>query len=249
MYAIIGDIHGSFNTFEALIERILPYKIKCFIFVGDLVDRGKYSKEVINLAMEISKRYEVILIRGNHEDMMLDYIYSEGRYDEGVWFANGGYQTVKSFSESLYYSAYFNYENISYELKILCENELKFLNKVKLYHTLKFDNTTFFISHAGIEYENVSPFRQLDYVKDEYEKNIYHPYIWSRVVDDFKNKINDFIFIHGHTPVKEVYINKNKNDEIISINIDTGCVYGNKLTAMLLNEDGSFQFISERYKG
>jgi len=248
MIAIIGDIHGNFYCVKKLIDKILKkYKINKIIFLGDLIDRGDSSKEVINLAMELERDYNLILILGNHEDMMLDYVFNKGNYSDNVWFENGGYNTVKSFSEILYNNVYFGWEDIRDELKIICEKELDFIKKAKLYYVEKIKNTNFFFSHGGIEFFDISPYKQPE--KDSY--------IWAREVDNFSEKLDNFIFVHGHTPVfflnkgieGEPFINKNENGEIISINIDTGCTYGGPLTAMILdNINGEFEFLMEKWR-
>ncbi len=257
MIAVIGDIHGEFYCFEKLINKIIKkYEIRELILIGDLIDRGPYSKEVLDFAIELKKDYNLILILGNHEDMMLDYIFKEKRYGEGVWFSNDGDKTVKSFSEVLYNNIYFEYEDISEELKIISEKEIDFLTESKLFYEIVINDKKYFFSHAGIEFLEISPYNQLDYVKDEFYKRIKHPYLWAREVDNFTKKIDNFIFVHGHTPViylkqakiGEAFINKDRNGEIISINIDTGCVYGGPLTAMLINESGDFIFEQEKWK-
>ncbi len=261
MLAVIGDIHGCYITFYKILKKLIKnYKIKKFIFVGDLVDRGNNSKEVINEIISLKKDYEVILLLGNHEDMMIDYILDEKRYGERVWFENGGYKTVRSFSETLYNLAYFNFEDIRNELKLIMEKELKFILDAKLFYTIKnpIKEETLFFSHAGIQYPNISPFDQLKNLKDPHEISTKSPYIWSRNVDKFKKKVNGYIFIHGHTPVQilkgstysKPFVNFSKNNkEIISINIDTGCVYGGFLSAMIIDEVFEFEFIKERYCG
>jgi len=95
MICVIGDIHGCAVTFDNLVNKILKeFSIKKIIYVGDFIDRGYDSKDVIRMAMELSKSYDTVILLGNHEDMMFDYIYDEKRYDEGVWFYNGGLDTV-----------------------------------------------------------------------------------------------------------------------------------------------------------
>ncbi len=257
MIAVIGDIHGEFYCFERLVDKIIKkYKIKKFVLIGDLIDRGLYSKEVLNFAIELKKNYDLILILGNHEDMMIDYILNEKRYGRGVWFSNNGDKTVKSFSEVLYNNIYFDYEDISEELRIICEKEINFLIESKLFYDIEINGEKYFFSHAGIEYPDISPYNQLDFIKDEFYKSIKHPYLWARNVDNFTRKIDNFIFVHGHTPVTYLrqakpgrpYINKDKNGRIISINIDTGCVYGGPLTAMLIDNNGEFIFELEKWR-
>ena len=260
MIAVIGDIHGCYNTLIKLLDNILnSHKIEMFIFIGDLIDRGVSSKNVIHEIMELSENYKVILILGNHEDMMFDYIYSEKRYVDRVWFENGGYETVKSFSEEMYDSIFWGYEDIKDELKILLENELNFLNLSKLYyiHKLKNYSRKIFFSHAGIQYQYISPLKQMEFVKDPLEKAIKFPYIWAREIDYFKNKSDEYIFIHGHTPVqvlkagdgKNPYINKDNLGDIISINIDTGCIYEGYLSSIIIDDSFQFEFIKEKFSG
>ena len=63
---VIGDIHGSYNTLLALIEK-LP-KDANIVFVGDLIDRGKYSSQVVKFIRK--NRYKSVL--GNHEIHLLN---------------------------------------------------------------------------------------------------------------------------------------------------------------------------------
>lgn len=65
---VIGDVHGCYHTLVALLER-LPYNAE-IIFVGDLCDKGHYSKEVIELVMEHGYR----CVKGNHEFLMEKYL-------------------------------------------------------------------------------------------------------------------------------------------------------------------------------
>ena len=76
---VIGDIHGCCDELIGLLGKIVehangPHKI---IFVGDYVDRGPDSKEVVNLVMGLEKQGHVALM-GNHEDMLLagEYTYA-----------------------------------------------------------------------------------------------------------------------------------------------------------------------------
>ena len=67
MTYIIGDVHGEFDSLRLLTDK-LP-KDSNLIFVGDLVDRGKKSKEVV----EFVKSNNYLCVLGNHEKMMIDY--------------------------------------------------------------------------------------------------------------------------------------------------------------------------------
>jgi len=98
---VIGDVHGSYNTLLALIEK-LPKDSNIF-FVGDLIDRGKYSSDVIKYVR--SNRYQSVL--GNHEKTFIDFFkdYKSATSFEilkekwETWlFYNGGKETLESYS-------------------------------------------------------------------------------------------------------------------------------------------------------
>lgn len=72
-YYVVADIHSYYSEFiKALTEKGFfednePHKL---IICGDLLDRGTEPRELINFVLELAKKDEVILIRGNHEDLM-----------------------------------------------------------------------------------------------------------------------------------------------------------------------------------
>jgi serine/threonine protein phosphatase 1 len=78
---VIGDVHGCYDELMELIEKIDNHSANQeakMIFVGDYVDRGPKSKEVVNLIMKMQRQGHVALM-GNHEDMILDgdFTYAE----------------------------------------------------------------------------------------------------------------------------------------------------------------------------
>src|SRR5258706_1787004 len=89
---IIADIAGRFDELMLLLAQ-MP-EDEPILLLGDLIDRGPKSKEVIEWAM---KTPNVITIKGNHEDMMIDFALNTKLYEEGMWFMNGGDKTVKSY--------------------------------------------------------------------------------------------------------------------------------------------------------
>ena len=81
---VIGDVHGEFDALMRLLD-ILP-QTKELCFVGDLIDRGPNSKEVIEFVRK--NNYQTVM--GNHEDLITDF---------NLWLnpRNGGQETLKSF--------------------------------------------------------------------------------------------------------------------------------------------------------
>jgi hypothetical protein len=125
MYNVIGDIAGRYKTFLALIEKMPKGQT---ISVGDLMDRGPRSKEVIQWFMD---HPEAICLYGNHEDLMVDAVAeSNSRYAYGTWEWNGGEATLLSYANQI------------------PPEHIAFLRTRKLHLELKIDDLTYWVSHA-----------------------------------------------------------------------------------------------------
>lgn len=88
---VISDIHGCFLTFQELLSKIGFSKSDELILLGDYINRGKRSKEVLDTIIELqSQDYQITALRGNHEDMVFDSLELE------EWTA-GEAETLRSF--------------------------------------------------------------------------------------------------------------------------------------------------------
>jgi serine/threonine protein phosphatase 1 len=98
----IGDIHGSFTKLENLLEHCVAYRgsgdPSRMIFLGEYVDRGRHSRQVVELlmTMQASAPDEIICLSGNHEDMLVAAARQGGTY-EVHWLLNGGDATLESY--------------------------------------------------------------------------------------------------------------------------------------------------------
>jgi len=91
----IGDIHGCWTALQALVAAVDFQPDDVVVTLGDYVDRGHGSKEVIDYLIGLKNRLHLIPLRGNHEVMML-----EGRDDTGSfagWLSAGGEATLMSY--------------------------------------------------------------------------------------------------------------------------------------------------------
>lgn len=134
---IIGDIAGQF---EALLRLVSKFHSKeKFVLVGDLIDRGPQSKEVVEWAM---KSKNVIALKGNHEHMFVDWhrnildLDYQPIYEGGLWLENGGISTIRSYDMD--YGPMFR---AAFKVPI---EHIEWLNKLPLNH----QESGFFISHA-----------------------------------------------------------------------------------------------------
>jgi serine/threonine protein phosphatase 1 len=66
----IGDVHGCILALDALVEAISPAAGDRLIFLGDLIDQGGNSREVLDRVLELRQTCGVSVIRGNHEEML-----------------------------------------------------------------------------------------------------------------------------------------------------------------------------------
>lgn len=96
---VIGDVHGYYDGLMTLLEAIAPGSEDQVYFLGDLIDRGPMSAQVVEFVQQSS--YQCLL--GNHEQMLLDVLASSGTSSsqvEQAWLYSGGYATVTSYKEA-----------------------------------------------------------------------------------------------------------------------------------------------------
>lgn len=100
---VISDIHGEYEKFEELMKHWDPETMNLAI-LGDMIDRGENSLKVVQKVMRLKKEYQdqVVVLKGNHEDMLLLFLEVQD-YETGDWyFNNGGNRTCASFVEDEY---------------------------------------------------------------------------------------------------------------------------------------------------
>jgi serine/threonine protein phosphatase 1 len=93
----IGDVHGCIHAFDALLEAIAPAQNDELIFLGDLVDQGANTREVVDRVVELHQLARVTLIKGNHEEMMLAARDSPDERVLRSWENCGGVATLNSY--------------------------------------------------------------------------------------------------------------------------------------------------------
>ncbi len=96
----IGDIHGRSTAMKHLLNAIQLTSNDQLITLGDYVDRGADSKGVIDLLIQLRRKYSVICLRGNHEIMMLQ-AYGGDEASMDCWLRVGGIQALQSYNPDL----------------------------------------------------------------------------------------------------------------------------------------------------
>ena len=95
----IGDIHGNILNLNSLLEQIQPTASDTLIFLGDYIDRGDNSKEVVERLLELSKVSNCVFLKGNHENMLLNIKNTKSKEAFVHWFLSGGEKTLKSYGK------------------------------------------------------------------------------------------------------------------------------------------------------
>jgi len=92
----IGDIHGCYDQLLVLMKKIpIDFKRDTLVFMGDYIDRGSQSVEVIDYLIKLKKRLPgIIFLKGNHEDMLEKYLAGTDRF---TYLLNGGQKTLDSY--------------------------------------------------------------------------------------------------------------------------------------------------------
>lgn len=219
--AVIGDIHGCIDALQRLLDA-LPDDIKQIYSVGDLVDRGPDSKGVVQLCMDNN----IKAVRGNHEDMFLDFLNGTKEYDESIFEMNGGDKTIRSYGgESFEVPDMYGSYTISSNCQVP-DDHMEYLLSMPIF----IETDDFILSHAGIHPMRATGEFMVGKWDDGTDKSNMD-LMWNR--DELA--VMDKIQVIGHTPDHEVQHIK-RLDELAAINIDTACgkIEGAKLTAILM---------------
>lgn len=219
VYAI-GDIHGETAKLDRLHAMVRAdaggraAERRIAIYLGDYVDRGPDSAGVVDrLIADPLPGFERVFLMGNHEDFLLQFLEAAGSMS--AWFHNGGIQTLESYDVDP--RSHDGWMADPGELRDefrsrLPPAHLGFFEALDLY---RIEGDYLFV-HAGLR-----PGRKLE---DQSRADL----LWIREAFIHSSADHGHIVVHGHTPCEAVEIRRNR------IGIDTGAVYGGRLTALVL---------------
>ncbi len=91
----IGDIHGCNTALVSLLSIVQPAAGDRVVFLGDYIDRGPASREVIETLLAPGRLYSSVFLRGNHEAMILEA--REDPLKANLWQSYGGLETLFSY--------------------------------------------------------------------------------------------------------------------------------------------------------
>jgi serine/threonine protein phosphatase 1 len=223
---VVGDIHGHADRLQRLMKRLrrMAARGDSLVFIGDYVDRGPRSRQVVDQVLKERQTWKgpVISLKGNHEAMMLEALatYQTQGMPEWNWLdVASGRATIASYTDYLSMEAFD---------RCLPEAHRRFFQELALWHA---DENGIYV-HAGIP-----PGKQPHDCGEEdllwiRERFIDSDYSWGKPV------------VFGHTPqfaasdggldlANVLWEPLNRPEKI---GIDTGCAYGGPLTTVVLPE-------------
>jgi serine/threonine protein phosphatase 1 len=233
---VVGDIHGRRAQLSALLESLPRDEASdTLVFLGDLIDRGPDAPGVVNHVIELHRENpeRVIVLRGNHEQMLLDFLNEDSR----LWLSPviGSEQTFQQYTASpLRVETDEDYENARKRIEESVPAEhLEFFRQMPLYHE---DDYALYV-HAGLEHGKHP--RETDA----------HLLMWTRDADFYK-KYRGKPCVFGHTPTTflpllgrlgrhGIYISHS------AIGIDTGYNYNSPLTCLSLPDFTLYQAFAD----
>ncbi|CAD2078192.1 Serine/threonine-protein phosphatase 1 [Jeotgalicoccus aerolatus] len=213
----ISDIHGELKLFDNLLEKVkYDADEDQLILLGDYIDRGPNSKGVLNRVSEL-KRNGAIVLRGNHDEMMLNAVDGVPEALER-WERNGALITLQSYDSSI--------ENVTLSAGAEFEKHISLIREMDYYYETK----DYIFVHAGVRPD--TPVQKTDP----------HTFVWIRELF-YEKYSGDKTVIFGHTPTS--VIRQEKNHDIYFggnniIGIDGAATYGGQLNCLELPDKRTY---------
>ena len=216
---VVGDLHGRLDLLEQLLDKIQddlerrPARKVLLIFVGDLIDRGPKSAQVVErLRTYQHPRIQTVFLLGNHEEVLLRILAGEADLI-AKWRSFGGTECLKSYGvDAAKLSGLDDEEALAVVRKAIPKKHIEFLES--------FDDSCRFgdylVVHAGIR-----PGVEFDQQRQADLRWIREPFL-------FDETDHGFVVVHGHTIRPEVEVRPNR------IGIDTGAYRSGVLTALAI---------------
>jgi len=227
----ISDIHGFFDQFQTLLHKVeyQPEHDELFL-LGDYMDRGPKSKEVLQKVMQLSEHPNVHVIGGNHDSIFLNWVDDDDfRLMPYTHERVGGQETLKSF-----YPSFVPHENEKEARDYIqhhYQKEIAFLRQLPYY----IEDEDHIYVHAGI-----------DPKQEDWKKTSQKNFRWIR--QPFYNKPHRHTktVVFGHTSCHKLHDDE-KNFFVWfgdkKIGIDGGVKFGGQLNALLIEPTG-YQVVS-----
>jgi serine/threonine protein phosphatase 1 len=218
-YYAIGDVHGEIDKLDRLLHAIREDAVRrkvphTVVFLGDLIDRGPDSRGVVVRAKLMCESGEAIVIKGNHEELML-HAYAN-RESVGIywWAKNGGDETILSYARV-------NGSADDFRDAIDAEH-IAWLRALPA--MIRDERRGLVFVHGGID-PRVFPGCTDEVRMWTRSNNFFDTRRWPN-----RPELDEICVVHGHTPTADFEPDVGPR----RINVDTGACFGGPLTAVVL---------------
>lgn len=211
----IGDIHGCAKTLRHLLEeKVQPEPADTLIFLGDYIDRGPNSKDVIDYLIALNRHVpNVVFLRGNHEETLLRAIDTARNTKKGGWFSKPKNEIFDSWLERFGGKEAF----ISYGITELADFPAEHESWIRATHFYHKTDDYYFV-HAGFNFDNADLLSDTDAM------------LWIREFDYDSQKAGGRKIVHGHVPVTLDFLKECLSKSNLGfVPLDTGCIYKDRI--------------------
>lgn len=222
---MISDIHGCIREFNQLLDKMAYNSMDDqLVLLGDYVDRGTSSKEVVERVMELVDEHHAIALRGNHDQRFVDLMKNDSHEIRLKFKEHGGIATLQSYCAIEQEMTVDEIDKAIEHIQLNCSSHIDFLRSLPLYYE---DNDHIYV-HAGIN----PKFSDWKYQPDHDFMYIKHEFISSNLT--LTKKV-----VFGHTITKDIHGRSDIWFGADKIGIDGGCAYGMQLNALIF-QDGIY---------
>lgn len=219
----VGDVHGEITLLDELLENWNRERER-LLFVGDLIDRGENPAAVLRRVKELSDEAEVITLKGNHEQMLLDFLEKPSEKMH-YYLSQGGMETIQSLiGDSL--NKKMTPEGLAKRIKEEASDLIDFIQSLPLYY----EEGKYVFIHAGV-----------DFSKRDWHDTDEHDFFWIREPFLFGKNNTGKVFIFGHTPVQNLHSDESSgiwvSEDRTRLDIDGGAVFGGELHGVVVEEN------------
>lgn len=180
----IGDVHGCADELEELLGMLPLDDNSTVVMLGDYIDRGPYSRRVLEILMEAKTKHRMVTLSGNHEEMLREFLDGSNPQRVARFILNGGSSTLADFA------------NDQGEW-VIPKGHVTFLEELQLWY----ETDDHFFVHAGVPdmaLKELDPVRDRDEVLWIRRAFIGNPRKWEKRI------------VHGHTPVNAVEVSASR---------------------------------------
>jgi serine/threonine protein phosphatase 1 len=219
---VISDIHGCYEKWTNLLKKINfnPNEDR-LILLGDYLDRGNQSKEVIEETMRMVLAGEAIALRGNHDQRFIDWVTTTNTYHDTKFIEHGGLQTINSYCDNKLHLLDIQNPGVLEQAKAAIRKRYRehiaFLDSLPLYY----EDTHHIYVHAGL-----NPFYK------KWQEQPEKDFIWIRDAFVKQPTVVDKIVVFGHTKTIDIHGSGDIWYGGDKIGIDGGCAYGLQLNGL-----------------